>query len=145
LFSPDEQTLIVETMKQRCERPNYATEQCWRSDPHEELRFSMANGALISRADISAKYADQEKRLLHELDLVLAEHPPDELNLAAMVLELGKFYEGQKQYSKAKDYYEHAIRVYSRKFGADSSFALDARKRRAKVLRGTQKRTRITK
>lgn len=128
LFSPDEQTLVVETLGQQCE-------QCGRSDPHEELRFSMASGALISRADISQKYADRETRLLHELELALAERPPDDLSLAARVLELGKYYEEQKQYPIARDYYEQAIQIYTRKLGADSSFAVDARKRRERVVR----------
>src|SRR6185312_13409597 len=97
--------------------------------------FSMASGALISRADISEKYVDRETRLLHELELVLEEHPPDELSLAAMVLELGKFYEEQKQYPIARDFYEQAIQIYTRKFGADSFFAVDARKRRERVVR----------
>ena len=126
LFTPDEKTLIVETVK-RCDLSNSAkVEECWRSDPFEELRFSMATGALISRADISGKYADREKRLLHELEFVLEEHPPDELNLAAMVLEVAKFYREQQQYAKAKNFYEEGIKVYSRKFGADSDFAADA-------------------
>ena len=127
LFTADEQTLIVETMKQRCERPEgYSAEQCWRSDPHEELQFSMATGALISRVNISGKYADREKRLLHELELVLEEHPPDQLSLAARVLEVAKFYRDQQEYSKAKSFYEKGIQVYSNKFGPDSDFAIDA-------------------
>ena len=96
----------------------------------------MSTGALISRSDISQKYADRETRLLHELELALAERPPDDLTLAARVLELGKYYEEQKQFPIARDYYEQAIQIYTRKFGADSYFAVDARKRRARVLRG---------
>lgn len=134
LFSADEQTLIVETVRRRCELPttirtpedSAKAEQCWHSDPYEELRFSMANGALISRADISDKYADREKRLLHELEFVLEEHPPSELRLAAQVLEVAKFYREQQQYSKAKSFFEEGIQVYSRKFGAESDFAADA-------------------
>ena len=180
LFSPDEQTLIVETVKQKCQQMSYTTrtpedralvERCWRSDPHEELRFSMATGALISRADISGKYDDEEIRLLHELEFVLEEHPPSALQLGYLVSELGKFYRKQKQYSKAKDYYEQAIQVYSRRLGADSDFAANAMveaitvydeyakllreqkrvgeaekmERRASELRRTQKGTRITK
>ena len=127
LFTPDQQTLIVETMKRRCEpAEGYSVEKCWRSDPHEELQFSMATGALISRADISGKYADREKRLLHELEFVLEEHPPDQLSLAARVLEVAKFYREQQEFSKAKNFYEEGIQVYSNKFGPDSDFALDA-------------------
>lgn len=148
LFSADEQTLVVETLRQRCEMPTVIVtpedrakvDQCWKSDPNEELRFSMATGALISRSDISTKYADREKRLLHELELVLEEHPPDELSLAARASDLAKFYEEQKQYSEAANFYDQAVQVYSRKFGAKSDFAVNAMRslQRAKELRATQ-------
>lgn len=128
LFSPDQSTFIVETVARKCE-------ECTRTEPYEELRFSMASGALVSRADITGKYDDREKRLLHELEFVLEEHPPNDLRFGYLLLELGSFYEEQKQYPRAKDFYEEAIQVYSRKLGANSDFAAKAVEGRARVLR----------
>ena len=142
LFSADQATFIVETVAHRCEAPNTpaktpeaiaAVHECMKSDPHEELRFSMSNGALVSRADISRKYADREKQLLHRLELILEEHPPNDLSLGYVVSELASFYEEQKNYSRAEYFYEQAIQVYSRKLGATSDFAAKARAGQARV------------
>jgi tetratricopeptide (TPR) repeat protein len=128
LFTPDQSILIVETIVRKCEPPKWnvqsqeereAYEECMKVQPYEELRFSMATGKLISRVDIQSKYTDPEKRLLHELELVENEHPPDNLNLADALFELARFYERQRQYARARDFYERAIPIYSRTLGAD--------------------------
>lgn len=144
LFSADQTTFTVETIAQKCEpsttlpktrEEQAAFDECFRSDPYEELLFSVESGALLSRADIRRKYADQEKRLLRELEFVLEEHPPHDLSLGYSLLKLANFYEEQKQYSRAKDMYEEAIKVYTRKPGADSQFAAEAKEGRDRVLR----------
>lgn len=128
LFSPDQTTFIVETIVRTCAPPNAtiqaqkdldAFDKCMRAQPYEELRFSMATGALSSRLNIQTKYADRETQLLHDLELVEAEHPPDKLNLVNSLVELAHFYAGQKQYAKAKEFYERAIPVYSGALGAN--------------------------
>lgn len=126
LFTPDQGTFVVETVVTKCPPPKTnpqtpeevaAAFDCWKSMPHEELHFSMANGVLLSRADIREKYTDRGKRLLHELDLAFEEHPPDDLVLGYLFMELGRFYEQQKQSLIAIDFYEKAIATYSGVFG----------------------------
>jgi tetratricopeptide (TPR) repeat protein len=126
LFTPDQSTLIVETTVQKCEGPwrhaqtpeeMEAQEECWKPQPYEELRFSMATGKVISRADIKSKYTDPEKRLLHELELVENAQPFDNLNLAEAIVELAHFYQGQKQYANARNFYERGIPIYGKALG----------------------------
>ncbi len=128
LFTPDQATFIVETIVRTCDPPNTtiqsqkdldAFDKCMRAQPYEELRFSMATGALTSRLNIQTKYTDGETRLLHNLELVEAEHPPDKLSLVDSLVELAHFYGAQKQYAKAKDLYERAIPIYSGALGAN--------------------------
>lgn len=128
LFTPDQSTFTVETVVRKCDSPKTmvqtqediaAYDDCMKARPFEELRFSMATGSLTSRVDIQTKYIDREKRLLHELELVENEHPPDNLNFVNSLLELARFYEQQRQYAKAKGFYEKAIPIYSRTLGAD--------------------------
>ena len=128
LFTPDQATFILETIVRTCDPPNTtiqlqkdldALEKCMQAQPYEELRFSMSTGALISKLDIQTKYTDGETRLLHELELVEAEHPPDKLNLVNSLVGLAHFYADRKQPAKAKDLYERAIPIYSAALGAD--------------------------
>lgn len=114
-FTPDEKQFVVETLINRChpKTPDEA-ENCWKSDPLEEIRFSTANGALISRADIRTRYADLETRFLHELEIEQSEHPPDQLNLAYAMLRLAHLYEDKGQYAKAKGFYDRGIPILSK-------------------------------
>ncbi len=119
-FTPDEKTFILETVVSRCEAPSGPDPRdCWRSDPYEELRFSIANGSLIARTDIRSKYADREKRLLHELDLIENDRPVDYLDLSYALLKLAHLYEDQGQHEKAKTYYETAIPIYGKASGSN--------------------------
>lgn len=114
-FTPDEKQFVVETLINRChpKTPDEA-EHCWKSDPFEEIRFSTANGALLSRADIRTKYADLEARFLHELEIEQSEHPPDQLNLGYAFLRLAHLYEDKGQYTKARGFYERGIPVLTK-------------------------------
>lgn len=114
-FTPDEKQFVVETLINRCfpKTPDEA-ENCWKSDPFEEIRFSTANGELISRADIRTKYADLETRFLHELEIEQSEHPPDQLNLGYALLRLAHIYEDKGQYAKARGFYDRGIVTLSK-------------------------------
>jgi tetratricopeptide (TPR) repeat protein len=128
LFTPDQTTFIVETVVRTCDPPNTsiqsqkdldAFDKCMRAEPYEELHFSLATGALTSRFNIQTKYTDRETKLVHDLELVEAEHPLDKLNLVNSLVGLAHFYADQKQYAKAKDLYERAIPIYSGALGAN--------------------------
>lgn len=79
-FTPGQRTFIVETIVRKCDPPTtirtqedlVASDEC--SVPFEELQFSLATGAVISRTEIQSKYADPEKRLLHQLELAEGDH-----------------------------------------------------------------------
>ena len=114
-FTPDEKQFVVETLINRCHpKTPDAAENCWKSDPFEEIRFSTVSGALISRADIRTKYADLETRFLHELEIEQSEHPPDQLNLAYAMLRLAHLYEDKGQYAKARGFYDRGIPILSK-------------------------------
>ena len=128
LFTPDQSSFVVETLVRKCDpaktivqkqEDTASLDDCWKEKPFEELQFSMATGSLISRVDIQTKYTDREKRLVHELELVENEHPPDNLNLVYSLLVVARFYEQQRQYARAKEFYEKAIPIYSKTLGAD--------------------------
>ncbi|HEU0252949.1 MAG TPA: tetratricopeptide repeat protein [Pyrinomonadaceae bacterium] len=120
-FTPDEKTFILETMVSRCEVQSAEKQDCWRSDPYEELRFSIADGSLIARADIRSKYADREKRLVHELELIKTDRPVDYLDLSYALIKLAHLYEDQGQHAKAKTYYETAIPIYANASGSNAA------------------------
>ena len=107
-------------MVRRCEPQTPADYgECFRSDPSEELRFSLANGELVSRADIRAKYADQEKRLIHELELAENDSSADEVSRIQPKVSLAHFYEDRGQFEKAKEYYDEAMPAYIKAFGLE--------------------------
>jgi tetratricopeptide (TPR) repeat protein len=127
LFTPDRSTLVVETIVRKCEPPAWIVhtqeereelEKCSKAVPYEALSFSMATGELVSRADIQSRYIEPEKRLMHELEFLENEHPPDKLSMVYALLHLAHFYERMEQYRLAAAYYERAIPIYSASLGA---------------------------
>jgi Tetratricopeptide repeat len=133
LFSPDQSAIIIETIARNCEPSSLqlkidlpSQETCLAGEPYEELRFSMATGQIISRSKIQGKYNAGEKRLLHELELVESEHPSDNLNHVYAFLRLASFYGSQKQYARARDFYEKALPIYEKQLGATDASVADA-------------------
>ncbi len=131
-FTRDQSGFAIETIVRKCDPPTLNArsreeskqiEDCLAPQPYEELLFSVATGRLISRAEIQNRYTDPEKRLLHELELAENAHPHSNLTLAPALLRLASFYGLQKEYGKAAPFYEKAIPMLSKAFGADSSVA----------------------
>ena len=117
-FTPDEKNFVLETLVRRCEPKTPADyDHCFRTDPYEELSFSLATGELVSRTDIQRKYADREKRLLHELELVQSDS--DKASHVYALLNLARFYEDRGDFAKARGYYETAIPIYTKIFGPE--------------------------
>jgi len=124
-FTPDQNTFIVETVATKCVPPEViahtpedraVVKDCMKTTRFEALEFSVATGSLISRTDIHAKYVEQEKRLLHELELVENEHPPNS-DLVYFLLELAHYYQEHRDFIRAKEFYDRAIPIYSKALG----------------------------
>jgi tetratricopeptide (TPR) repeat protein len=127
-FTSNQRTFVLETMVRKCLPPPNVVrsheeakevEDCMEAQPYEELRFSVFTGKLVSRTGIRSKYADREKRLLHELQLAECASPRHDLSLAHTLLQLAGFYSLQKEHLKAAAYYEKAIPIYSKTLGAN--------------------------
>ena len=111
LFTPDQATFIVETAVRTCDppKPNPQTEaeiaELWKCEsptPYEELRFSVANGALVSRESVREKYLDKEKRLQRELEFVRAVHPTNQVSLAEVYEDYARFLREGKRVKEAE-------------------------------------------
>jgi len=124
LFTPDQTTFIVETAVRTCDPPklNPQTEaeitELWKCEsptPYEELRFSMSNGAVVSRESVREKYLDKEKRLLRELEFIRAIHPTNQMSLAEVYEDYAAFLRERQRVEEAKKM-ERRARVLRRAY-----------------------------
>ena len=129
-FRPEHNEFVVETVVRKCEGPNgnissvaglQLARDCFQSTPFEEIVFSTETGTLLSRSSIQSKYQDEETRLLHELKLVEADQPQNDLGLSDAILALADFYKNKRRFEEAMIFFERALPIYAKVLGEDFS------------------------
>lgn len=126
-YDADQSRLIVETVIAKCKGPSRISSnaelalanECFRSVPYEEIIFSVETAEIIGRNNIQNKYNDDETRLLHELYLAETDGPDNKLHLASCILTVAKFYKDNKDFPKAKAFYERGLPLLESAIGSN--------------------------